>query len=284
MTRTGRTITRKAPLLLAAPCIAALAACGSGSPVPQGPSASSNRASAEYSRCKEEAQDGDATTCWSRFIKRFGELASQSERDFAQAYIDAHRHTNNAQENREMSQAARQTAPSESIDPTPENVASGGGQTQQTSAQGYPPQRVGYSDCYANLTIPEDGSDALAKLTDACGAPTGMIPVSSVHNKTQASADDPDVFTLQLDANSCYRLFAVGDTGIQAMKAMVTTAAGEILSADVSGDRAPIVGPNRPFCVTQGGDYKYVVAVIKGSGKYFFQMWNAQPPTGGTSS
>jgi hypothetical protein len=239
------------------------------------------KSATEYRHCKDEQAAGDATACWTLFVKRYGDIASDSERDYAQAYIDQRRGASGQQDQQAMAAAARTEQPTESISATPTNVApasSGSGDAPATAVT-FPVQQVGFSDCYRSFSTSNDASSDLQHLTDLCGAPTGMIRASTVHSASQDEADpQPDVFDLQLDVGSCYRIFAVGDPGITSMNAMVTTAADTQtpVAKDISGDRLPIVGPHGPFCPAASGTFKYIVSVMKGKGTYYFQLWVGQ--------
>src|SRR5438552_861783 len=69
--------------------------------------------------------------------------------------------------------------------------------------------------CYRSIQSagegqPTDPETELARLTAACGRPTGLAAVTTMHTgETQSDKDASERFTFRARAGRCYRVFAV---------------------------------------------------------------------------
>jgi hypothetical protein len=151
-------------------------------------------------------------------------------------------------------------APSPSVMPTPVSTdRSAGGMTHE--------------NCYVGIDLTRDAPTDLAAIVQRCGAPMGMSPVGGAIIDSLSAGQPMHEYGVDVEAGSCYRIFAVGGRGIEDLDTGLKDPAGEWVSKDILDDAFPILNPNGPFCVRQGGRHKLLVSVAKGSGTYAVQLW-----------
>lgn len=128
--------------------------------------------------------------------------------------------------------------------------------------------------CYRDFSPGDDAPADLQRLTAACGPPTGLTAVTPVH-VGEPQSEDGVAERLQFRARggSCYRFFSVGTSDVGDLDVAVRDPDGQVLAADVSGDRFPVVPPRGPLCVEEEGVYTVEVAVTRGSGRFVLQVW-----------
>jgi hypothetical protein len=129
------------------------------------------------------------------------------------------------------------------------------------------------SQCYDGFFPSGDPVGDAATLGDRCGRACGMSARSQTYEGAASDDDAPRVFTIDLDAATCYRILAVGGAGVRVLRAAIADAAGHVVVIDNSRDRAPLLGPRDPFCPSAGGRFRLVVAVERGSGDYALRIW-----------
>ena len=128
--------------------------------------------------------------------------------------------------------------------------------------------------CDAAFQPGDDAPADLARLTAACGPPSGLEPVTPVQvGAAQAEADPSERFTFRARGGRCYRFFSVATPDVADLDLAVLDPDGRLSAADASGDRFPIAPPRGPLCVDQDGVYTVEVAVIRGSGSFVLQVW-----------
>jgi hypothetical protein len=130
------------------------------------------------------------------------------------------------------------------------------------------------AQCYDGFHVTGDVIEDLAVLAGRCGDACGMAALTTVREEIASSAEEPHVYAIELEATACYRFFAVADDGIDVLAAAIATPAGDLVAIDNSRDRAPILGPRAPFCPSEGGRYRLVVAAVGGAGRFAFQGWS----------
>lgn len=129
------------------------------------------------------------------------------------------------------------------------------------------------SQCYDGFRATGDAQSDLGALAQRCGRACGMTPHTEMV-QADAAQGDAHVFTLDLDAATCYRVFAVGARDIDVLAAAITDASGNVVAIDNSRDRAPILGPRAAFCPSAGGRYRVVLEAVHGAGTYVLQAWS----------
>lgn len=248
---------------------AALMSCGpkKDGNTPQG----RGRVEEEFNRCLEQEKYGEAKGCWASFVERFGDVASSAEITLAKEHLERGGATGPAPApapgNDAVAQAARRG--DQGLIP----LGDTGGGSSAPPAGGFPPQRVGWKDCYQGFQVTGNPQQDVAGLGQRCGGPCGMIEFSDIQSDQQAESDNVDVYGVTLRADRCYRFFAVGGSGIDDLDSAIADAEGNIIMRDTFRDPAPILGPEEPFCPPSDGRYKFVVSVAKGSGTFSFQVW-----------
>jgi hypothetical protein len=130
------------------------------------------------------------------------------------------------------------------------------------------------SQCYDGFSPSGDALADVRILGERCGSACGMAPRSKTYDIEARDDQAPLVFAIDLDAASCYRVFAVGGEGIRVLRAAIVDEGGRAVSIDNSRDRAPMLGPREAFCPSHGGHFRLVVAAERGAGRYAIQMWS----------
>ncbi len=131
-----------------------------------------------------------------------------------------------------------------------------------------------WSACYRGLRPEGEPIASLGRLAAACAKPTGLAAVTPVKIGETQGADDPaDRFAFRARGGRCYRVFAVGDDGVDDLDVAVLDPDGRLAAADVSRDRFPVVPPRGPLCAPRDTVYTLEVAVVKGRGAYALQVY-----------
>jgi len=132
----------------------------------------------------------------------------------------------------------------------------------------------GWARCYSEFSPSGDAPADLERLTAACGPPNGLNAVTPVRiGALQAEDGASERFTFRARSGRCYRFFSVGTADVGDLDLAVLDPAGQLLAADVSDDRFPVVPPRGPLCVEDDGLYTVEVAVVRGSGRFVLQVW-----------
>jgi hypothetical protein len=127
--------------------------------------------------------------------------------------------------------------------------------------------------CYRLFQPRGDAAADLERLTNQCGKPTGLAPVTPVRAGDPQSPQDPvQRFVFRARAGRCYRVFAMGAPDVADLDVAVLDARGTLAAADLSHDRWPVVPARGPLCFEHEGVYTIEVAVVQGSGSYVLQV------------
>lgn len=135
------------------------------------------------------------------------------------------------------------------------------------------PAGVTHENCFAGIDLTFEPETDLAAITRRCGPPLGLVPVGAPIVDELAAGSPVHEYGVDVEPGGCYRIFAIGGRGVEDLDTGLKDPAGEWVSKDILDDAFPILNPNGPFCVRQGGRHKLLVAVAKGSGKYAVQLW-----------
>jgi hypothetical protein len=156
--------------------------------------------------------------------------------------------------------------------PAPQAVVDAAPAAEATDARAAP---VGgnWLKCYANFQPRTQPELEVLRLGLLCGPSNGMRKLSDVQQAElgDGGAGREHRFTAQ--AGDCYRIFAVGEPGIEYLDVEVFAPSGARVAWDTSDDRWPIVKPDGPFCVFHDGQYRAVVRAQRGSGRYAVEIW-----------
>jgi hypothetical protein len=71
----------------------------------------------------------------------------------------------------------------------------------------------------------------------------------------------------------CFRIFAVAEASASDLAVVVRDPKGGPVASDHNNDRWPIVNPDGPFCLVDGGKYTAELRARQGKGKYALQIW-----------
>ena len=118
-----------------------------------------------------------------------------------------------------------------------------------------------------------DLSADISAVGDACGTKFGLVAVASPYSR-HLSQDQgwQKQFELELDVG-CYRLFAVGDSGIQDLDTGIKDTAGTVIAEDSSSGPMPVLNPDGPFCIQRAQKVVLYARVGKGAGTYAMWLW-----------
>jgi hypothetical protein len=130
-------------------------------------------------------------------------------------------------------------------------------------------------DCYRGFQPSDDPAVDLARLTAACAARAGMVAVTPIHLGRQDQDDPPERLTFRAHRKRCYRAFAVGAPQVIDLDVAIKDQKGNLLAADVSRDRFPVVPPRGPLCAPKSERLAIEISVAEGRGEYFFQLWGS---------
>ncbi len=225
---------------------------------------------AEFKRCKDQEKYGEAKGCWHAFLDHFGDQASTAELAYAKEHIEKATTDSAVQPSRNTDDSvARAARDSGGLVRLQEKRKAGSSE----ESGNFPPQRVGYEECYKGFRVSGKPADDVAALGRLCGAPCGMTSFSGIVPGSQDENDNVDVYGITLRSDRCYRFIAVGENSIRDLDSAIADGEGNVLLRDVFNDAAPILGPKEPFCPARTGRYRYVVSVASGSGTFHFQVW-----------
>ena len=132
---------------------------------------------------------------------------------------------------------------------------------------------VTHQNCFVGLDRTFDAAADLTAITRRCGEPMGMTPVGAPIVDSLAAGQQMHQYGVDVEAGACYRIFAIGGRGVEDLDTGLKDPSGEWVSKDILDDAFPILNPDGPFCVRQGGRHTLLVAVAKGSGTYAVQLW-----------
>jgi len=237
---------------LAALSLFASATAGQESQAPAAAS-SARTATQVFDDCRAQEKLGDGCSCWRLFNKKFpkpsaGEAAVVETKLAACGKV--------------------QTA----------------GKATETVKPVFPPRTVDDDKCYMGHKQDGPPSAILGDLVKKCGAPGGMVKMTSILEGAQRASDREEKYQVHLDPDECYRFFVVGDSGIESLKVGVFDPSGALVATEVDSDRIKILPPKQLFCPKVAGVYKIMILVAEGGGRYAVQGWkrpaNSPAPTG----
>jgi hypothetical protein len=136
-----------------------------------------------------------------------------------------------------------------------------------------PSEPVGgrWVSCYANYRPVSAPERDVARLAALCGPENGMIPVGPIVSGD--AVDSVEDHRLEAGAGDCFRIFAVADGFVADLGVEVVSPRGKAVTWDRNGDRWPVLNPDGPFCLFEGGTYTIRVRALQGKGRYALQIW-----------
>ncbi len=144
---------------------------------------------------------------------------------------------------------------------------------EPTGSVAAPSEPVGgrWVSCYANYRPTSTPERDLIRLVAMCGPDNGMVPAGAMVSGDAADAVENQRF--EAEAGDCFRIFAVADAFVTDLGVEVINSRGNTMTWDRNGDRWPILNPDGPFCVFEGGTYTIRVRANQGKGRYALQVW-----------
>jgi hypothetical protein len=215
------------------------------------PPAATPKPLASVDRCVAQEKFGDACSCWS-YLKEKAPPKGAAELALT-----------------EMKAAACTTKPKEQAPAESTNVA-------------FPTRTAEDATCYVGAKLNGAPSEILTELTNKCGGPTGMLPMTPVITGYQRKEDKPELYRVILSDKECYRFFAIGDGAIENIVAKVLDPDLKEMAVDLDVDRVKVLAPKKAICPTKSGLHAVWVSVAAGQGRYVLQgfrrLANAPPP------
>jgi hypothetical protein len=142
------------------------------------------------------------------------------------------------------------------------------------AAGDYPQSSVGDHECWQSVDLADDAPKDFAAIVAACGKPTGMLPVIAPVKGTLGPDHKRDKLAISLVGGRCYRFFAVGTAAIGDVDIRIESTDGAIVAIDQSTHPVAIIDGDKPLCVTDTVDYRFVLEVDgPGQGAYMFGVW-----------
>jgi hypothetical protein len=130
-----------------------------------------------------------------------------------------------------------------------------------------------FESCYQGFRPTGVADKDLQRMTQLCGAPNAMKPVTPVFQGNQSQRDPIARFTFKGETGRCYRLFSATDRSVQDMDLAMLDPDKNVVGHDTNEDAFPMLNPDGPFCLTRPGVYTVLVSVEKGAGRYALQVW-----------
>jgi hypothetical protein len=159
-------------------------------------------------------------------------------------------------------------------DPSPGASSSiGEGASQRAGDAGGKAEPVGgpWVTCYAHFRPTSTPERDVTRLALLCGPENGMKIVGSTI--TADASDTPIEHPLEAKAGDCFRLFAVAAPQVTDLAIEVRDPKGVPVASDHNNDRWPILNPDGPFCLLDGGKHTVRVHARQGKGPFALQIW-----------
>jgi len=142
------------------------------------------------------------------------------------------------------------------------------------AAGDYPSASVGDQECWQSIDLADDAAKDFAAIVAACGKPTGMLPVIAPVKGQLGPAHKRDKIALSLSGGRCYRYFAVGTAAMGDVDIRIESTDGAVVAIDQATHPVAIIDGDKPLCVTENVDYRFVIEVDgAGAGGYVFGVW-----------
>ncbi|MBE7481292.1 MAG: hypothetical protein HS104_15090 [Polyangiaceae bacterium] len=127
--------------------------------------------------------------------------------------------------------------------------------------------------CYAQFQPRTQPDLDVTRLGLMCGPSNGMRKAAESREATLGEPGKPREHRFKAEPGDCYRIFAVAEPSIEDLDIEVFGPGGNKIAFDTSDDRWPIVKPDGPFCVFEGGEYRAEVRAQRGQGRYSIEIW-----------
>jgi hypothetical protein len=125
--------------------------------------------------------------------------------------------------------------------------------------------------CYGNYRPTSTPERDVTRLGLMCGPENGMTLLHSTITGAAGSAVEQHV--IEAEQGECLRIFAVAEVPVTDLAVEVSGPHGARVASDHNGDRWPILNPDGPFCLLDGGRHTIRVRARQGRGSYALQIW-----------
>ncbi|HKQ70172.1 MAG TPA: hypothetical protein VJT73_12575 [Polyangiaceae bacterium] len=135
------------------------------------------------------------------------------------------------------------------------------------------PEPVGgpWVTCYAHYRPSSTPERDVTRLGLLCGPANGMKVVGATLAGEVADGFVEHAFDVK--QGECFRILAVASLEVPDLAVEVRDPQGVPVASDHGSDRWPILNPDGPFCLIDGGKYTVRVRARQGRGKYALQIW-----------
>jgi hypothetical protein len=155
-----------------------------------------------------------------------------------------------------------------------------GGSAMLTPAPGSASQKAerrtnpAWAPCHASFQpgASTDLGASVDQMAKGCLDTTKMHMVDSFKGSQKASGL-PQSFPFHADANRCYRVYGVADSGIKDLDLLVKDSTGAVAGEDSTDDPTPVVQEDGAVCFKAADDATVVVSIGAGKGGYAIQLW-----------
>jgi hypothetical protein len=114
----------------------------------------------------------------------------------------------------------------------------------------------------------------VTRLALACGPSTGMTRVGDGPHEGAVAEGAAEVrLPMSFAEGRCYRLFAVGDPGIEDLSVEIRSSHGTVIASDHREDRVAVVQPDRAVCPPRADEVLVTIAAKKGRGAFALEVW-----------
>lgn len=135
-----------------------------------------------------------------------------------------------------------------------------------------------WSACLERIGPSDEPAAAVAKLGRVCGRPAAQRALSPVREAEQTEEEAVERYTFRAEhPGACFRVYAVGDAGVNEMAVEVVNPGGDVIAASKALGRVAAAPHDAPLCIEEPAVYTVEVAVTRGRGRYALQVWTHRP-------
>ena len=130
------------------------------------------------------------------------------------------------------------------------------------------------ASCYEAVKRTGDPEKDIVSVGAACGEKFGLAPQGDAFvRKLSQEQGWQRQFELEFQAGACYRIFAVGDNGIEDIDIGIKNSKGEQIAVDGQHGPVAVLNPDGPICAKVTENVVVLAKVEKGAGRYGFALW-----------
>jgi hypothetical protein len=141
------------------------------------------------------------------------------------------------------------------------------------SSEAWRPPGGLWRSCYTGFRPTGEPKRDATRLALLCGPVTGM---ERVGERMEGSLPDPRArgrHSLRAVRGECYRLFAVGDLGIDDLDVTLRSSRESRVAGDDQISRSVVLDADRPVCTFADDTFTIEIGVARGAGAYALEAW-----------